>query len=68
MTTGQRIRQARIQNERRFSQLGLAVATGVHENTVANWESDRYKPSDGNLYWLARALGVTVESLIGGEE
>ena len=68
MTTGEKIRRARITNEKRFSQIGLAVAAGVHEQTVKNWESGRSTPSEGNLFWVARALEVKEASLAGDEE
>ena len=42
----------------------LAAALGVNTRTVHGWESGRCRPSVANLWRIARALGMRVESLL----
>jgi transcriptional regulator with XRE-family HTH domain len=48
-----------------FSQRQLARAMGVPLGTLRNWEHDRRFPGLLVGVRLARALGVTVEQLVG---
>lgn len=61
---GQRLRQYR--REKRLTQQELAELLGVSNKSVSRWESGSY-PDVATLAPLARALGVTVDELLGGQ-
>ena len=65
MTTGERIRQLRL--DRKMSQKQLAERFGLHRYTVIAWESDKWLPGWANLQQLAEYFGVSVKSLLYGE-
>jgi transcriptional regulator with XRE-family HTH domain len=71
-TVGQRIRDARIDLERRtgrkVTQRDLARMVGVSKSTITHWETDVQQPKAENLIRLARALGVTPAYILGIEE
>ena len=61
MTQGVRIRRARL--GLKLTQIGLADLIGVHQSSVAYWESDKTRPRAGTLLQLAEALDVAPEWL-----
>ena len=51
-----------------LSQQGLADRLGVHQPTVAQWESGRVLPRVDTALRLAAALGTSVEALWAPDE
>ena len=66
MTLGQNIQAAR--KSRGMSQEALAEKVGVSRQALGKWEKDAALPGVDNLQALAGALGVGVETLLGGPE
>ncbi len=66
VTIGERI--ATLRRERGLSQARLAEATGVSRSAVAQWETDRAGQYTAHLTRIARALDVSVERLLHGQE
>ena len=66
MTLGQNIQAAR--KNRGMSQEALAEQVGVSRQALGKWEKDAALPGVDNLQALAGALGVGVETLLGGPE
>ena len=60
---GLRIRRLRRSN--RMSQQALAVAIGVHVNTVGRWESNGIEPDHPRLPSIAAALHCSLEQFTG---
>jgi transcriptional regulator with XRE-family HTH domain len=58
-------RIAVLRKESGITQVQLAEAMGVSQQTVASWEVGRRGVPVSNLPLLARTLGVSVEALIG---
>ena len=71
--SGQRIKQAREALKartggRQGSQAWLAGQIGAHVTSVSDWERGANQPSARHLRNIASALGVTVETLMDGED
>ena len=58
-------RVAMLRKDSAITQVQLAQAMSVSQQTVASWEVGRRGVPVSNLPTLARALGVSVEALIG---
>jgi len=65
-SVGARIRQSR--HDRGWTQVDLAAATGVSRSAVAQWETDRAGQVRDNIARIARALDVSAEYLLHGED
>ena len=65
-TLGQRIAALRRQKE--LTQEALAEGLGVSAQAVSKWENDVSCPDIMLLPQLAKALGVTVDALLSGEQ
>jgi len=64
---GKRIRMAR--NEAGLTQPQLADRAGVgHWTSISAWEREENVPTLAHAYALARALGVSLDYLVGREE
>ena len=63
MTIGETIQ--RLRTKRRLSQEQLAELVGVSRQAVSKWELNAALPDTDKLVPLARALGVTVDELLG---
>lgn len=61
MSIGERIKQARVKAG--LTQVDLAAAIGMDPSSVSHWERDVSSPQSESLAAVARALGVTVDSL-----
>jgi transcriptional regulator with XRE-family HTH domain len=61
MTQGKRIREAR--HRLQLTQIDLADRIGVHQPSVAYWESGKTRPRSATLLTLALALDVAPEWL-----
>ena len=61
---GRRI--SRLRKEKDMTQPALADCMGVSFQAVSNWERGASMPDIGKLPELARALGVSVDELLGG--
>lgn len=61
-----RIKQ--IREEKGVSQRQLAEIVGVSAVTVLNWENGIYDPSAKDLVKLSRALGVSIDYLVGNDD
>lgn len=62
-----RLRLKRVALE--MSQRELAKRSGVHLNTINNWERDGVSGAMvGKLKKVADVLGCTVDDLLGGDE
>jgi transcriptional regulator with XRE-family HTH domain len=55
-----------LRDERGWSQHRLEEESGVSRVSIGKIEADQVKPRIGTLRKLARALGVSVEELVGG--
>ncbi len=60
------IRELRKQKD--LSQSELAALCNVHQTAVSQWENGRTSPDNESLKILAGVLGVSVGTLIGGED
>lgn len=65
---GARIRAARRGHKSLSTQPALADAIGIRRENISHWETGKAMPSGENLVALARALGVTPEWILHGEE
>ncbi len=63
---GPRIKQYRQQKN--LSQEALAARLEVSHQAVAKWESGQSKPSTANLLALCGVFGVSLDTLVSGEE
>lgn len=54
---------AELRKEQRYSQAQLAQAADVTRQTINAIENDKYDPSLGLAFQLAKILGVTVDKL-----
>lgn len=57
-----------IRRSKGMSQKELADACCVHQTAVSQWEKGRTMPDLNSLKMLSEVLGVSVETLIGGEK
>lgn len=58
----------RIMQEKKMSQVELAVRMGVHTSTISNWINAKRDISFEKRYYLARCLGVDMKEFIKGVE
>ena len=65
MSFGDRLKAAR--KEHGFSQEQLAEQVGVSRQAVSKWEVGDAIPDTDKLVPLARALGITVDELLGNQ-
>lgn len=65
-TTGKRI--AALRREKGLKQEDLAQVLDVSSQAVSKWENDQSCPDIGLLPKLAKLLGITVDTLLTGEE
>lgn len=63
---GSRLRALRV--EKGLGQNDLARIAGIHPMQVSKYEREERSPSADNLLALAKALGVTVDRLLTGDE
>lgn len=63
---GENIKQLRQQ--RKWSQEKLAMVTGINRVSIARYEIGENTPSLDNATILAKALGCTVNDLLGEKE
>lgn len=61
-------RLRRFRRERKLTQQELADTLGVSNKTVSRWETEGGYPDVELLVPLARALGVTVDDLLDGDD
>lgn len=61
-------RIAFLRDKAKLSQLELAEMVGVDKSAVSHWENRLSRPDISRLALVAKALGVTVEQLIRGED
>ncbi len=57
-----------LRKQKGLSQSELAALCNVHQTAVSQWENGRTSPDNDSLRILAGVLGVTVGTLIGGED
>jgi transcriptional regulator with XRE-family HTH domain len=62
-TFGKRLQ--RLRHEAGLSQAKLARAAGVPHGSLRNWEYDIREPLVGAAAKIARALGVSLDTLVG---
>jgi transcriptional regulator with XRE-family HTH domain len=65
-TLGQRIKRIRI--EKGFTQKSLARKSGLTGGQISYYEHDLITPSIDNFFYLAEALGVSMDLLYKGAE
>jgi len=58
----------RLRDLNGWTQEELAEKIGVSRSTIAKWEVGRGRPMISNLLALSDVFGVTVDSLLRGEE
>ncbi len=56
-----------LRKQKGLSQNALAELCGVHQTAVSQWEKGRTTPDLDSLKKLAKALGVSAETLLGDE-
>lgn len=54
-----------IRKKRKLSQENLAEIIGVSRQAIQKWESGTSRPDSDNLLQLARALNVSIDTLLG---
>ncbi len=57
-----------LRKQKGLSQSELAALCNVHQTAVSQWENGRTSPDSDSLLILAGVLGVSVGTLIGGED
>ena len=57
-----------LRKQKGLSQSELAALCNVHQTAVSQWENGRTSPDSDSLLILAAVLGVSVGTLIGGED
>lgn len=57
-----------LRKQKGMSQSELAQRCNVHQTAVSQWENGRTSPDNESLKILAGVLGVSVGTLIGGED
>ena len=57
-----------LRKQKGLSQSELAALCNVHQTAVSQWENGRTSPDNESLKILAGVLGVSVGTLIGGED
>lgn len=65
-TIGQAMKACRKQAG--LSTVKVEVLTGIHHNSISNYENNRYFPSLMTLLQLADLYGVSLDDLIGREQ
>lgn len=65
MTLAQKLRKAR--EEAGLSISKLALKSGVHKNTIANYETGRTEPSFFNISCIAQVLHISLDELAYGK-
>ena len=65
MTIGERIKTARTNAN--MTQADLARAMGVPYQTIGHWERDASSPKFSSLEKVAKALNISIETLILGD-
>lgn len=63
MTFGQRLKKLRT--ERKISATQLAKKIGITSQTIYQWEWDIAEPRLSFLVWIADALDVSLDELVG---
>jgi transcriptional regulator with XRE-family HTH domain len=63
---GGNVRRIRMAKRPRYSQEGLAHATGLHRTEIGKIEQGVVEPRLTTLFILADGLGVTVDELLAG--
>ena len=63
---GKAIKQAR--NEKNLTQVEVAKATGLPQNTISWIESDKGIPNIQQCVLLANFYGITLDELVGRDE
>jgi|WetSurMetagenome_2_1015567.scaffolds.fasta_scaffold1000794_2 transcriptional regulator with XRE-family HTH domain len=63
---GARLRSARLRAG--MSEKELEFQCGVKRSTISTYEHDHVLPGTMTIIWLAKALGVTSDYLLGLEE
>ena len=51
-----------------WRQIDLVRATGLSDSQISSWYNGRYRPNGEAMAKIAKALGVTVDYLLGKEE
>lgn len=64
---GQRLRLARKQAGLSMQALAESVTPGVSAQAISKYEADKMMPSSGVLVGLSKALGVSLDFLMGGQ-
>lgn len=57
----------RMRKDAGLTQVQLAAAVGVGQNTVSEWEASAYEPRWSEVVRLAAALGVTPDAFLSPE-
>jgi len=58
----------RLRRNANLTQLQLEEMSGVSQTTISAIENGRMNPTAGTLRKLSKALGVTIEKIIGDSE
>ncbi len=66
MTTGEKI--TKLRKESGLSQEAFSEKLNISRQAVSKWENGTAQPSNENLNRIAKCFGVTVSSLLDGEE
>ena len=53
---------------KKMKQIDLVNKTGIRKGTVSNYVNGKYAATGANLVSIARALGVTAEWMMGGND
>ena len=59
---------ADLRDQRKLTDYRVAKDTGISTSTLTNWKHGRYMPKANKLKILADYFGVSLETLLYGEE
>lgn len=59
---------ADLRDQRKLTDYRVAKDTGISTSTLTNWKYGRYTPKANKLKILADYFGVSLETLLYGEE
>lgn len=66
MKFGDNFKKLRLQSK--LSQQQVALALGINQSNISNWEKDVSRPEYENLIQLSKLYGVTISELLGIDE
>lgn len=57
-----------ILEQKGIRQIDFSARTGISQSTIADWKRRKTNPSADKILTIAKALDVSVEYLLGGQD